>query len=473
MLMKIILRKMDAKEVVCDFIYGLNFVKSNDYSYNLLRVIEFAFGGKKDIYWKQHVDEQCEVLIIFASDGRLSYFKRLYPDRESVYECDDKFQGVKKYTISKYREIIFSMYIAVKPQLSIQRLWKCFIDGKDEKRRIIHAVLLKEYEPNILKLFGEYGPIKEAEINLDAAIDKKSTYDKAYEYGFFNVDSLNGDYVNKLRALKEKQLEFKNAITKYSLKNWVKKFEDMTIQEQKYLYLEKRRISIESQLKSLKIRREEGKCTFSNSFNSLRDIFPEADINRLNSIEKFHKRMADILSCEFDEKEKELEISLKEIKGEIDDIKLKCSMDKVSDEVLSGYDKNLLKIYKLEEMNSCSETKLEIQEEVNRLVEYLNKIKMDKFDEVQNAIQREIYNVINELDTYGLTQYSIEKIWDNNSLNDWDYYQILFDIVIQKMTGLPLLLYDIKDHYIFGKNDTRPLDEYLKVNRKQAFLIEE
>lgn len=210
-----------------------------------------------------------------------------------------------------------------------------------------------------------------------------------------------------------------------------------------------------SQLQAIRADQDLGKKGFKRNYDDLLRFFPEVNLQRIEDIEDFHRKLAGILKKEFSETEENMQATLALIETEMAQIEAKITqMAKTTDlskavlEQYASIDKELKTLKAANEnyikTTALSETAKAYKAELNRLV-------VEQIAIMQQEINGEMKRINNAI-------YSGRKTAPTLTINDASHYVfftprdggtgtqykglVVFDLAMLSLTRLPVIAHD-------------------------------
>jgi len=300
---------------------GLNTVLGDQVGSNsigkttFLMIIDFAFGGNDYIDKSTDVQKQIgrhTIYFTFKFVSKLHYFSRDTFTHGRVSKCDSDYNVLEDISINEYRQFLLNKYNVNLPSLSFRDLVTRYLriygrDNLDEKRPL--SIRQEKQESAIaalLKLFNMYSNIEQLRVVYKEEKDKSDTYNKSIKLGL-NPDITKQKSEQNKRRIYELQAQL-DLIVRDEMTSDRYFFSTLSHENAKRIstikhelaVLRHQRTRLMSRLNLIRRNIGENKIEFKNDLFGLQTFFPSINIRKIQEIEGFHKKLANILSDEFD-----------------------------------------------------------------------------------------------------------------------------------------------------------------------------
>ena len=398
---------------------------------------------------------------------------------------------------------------------------------KDFQTHLFHAYQIETAENSFRSIVGRFARVygrdnyNEQE-PLEYGDEKVASAIKALEqlYGVYNLVEEHEDFYGKKKKRKDVRKAATDlgeittiATTKKQVKDnekeidqLRKELEELTMKQDKAVAeqdtehldqaaqikgkistLRRRRSRLVSQLNAVKANLEGSLSPTSEDIIDLQEYFPEVDILKLESIEKFHKKMQNILTGEMSEEVARLEmlisVATQELKKLEEEQRRLGVPTNVSKKFLEQVVELERKIRFLTAQNKGYEETKTLETETKDAKEKLLVARRAQLEKVQNIINQEMVR-LNDFIYDGETYAPVIEFSDTNTGNpkyklrcDWntgtgENYKnlIIFDLSILRTTELPVLVHD---SLVFKNIADLPIDKIMKLymqSSKQIFI---
>lgn len=463
---------------------GLNMIEGGAKAENsigkstLLFIIDFVFAGKDflatdTITLPQAVGHHT---IYFTLKFGEDYY---YLSRDTLRHgfidiyTDNMYQEKSgEWTIDDYKLFLAEQYSLDFNDSTWRELIGRFIRiGEEPLANLTKPLLAAPREPDeagvkaLQKLFGKYDELKALEDELAKASSEYSSLETIAKSGL-------SPYI-KLRSKKEREqaaTELSEAKTKLaslkvtadlSLYNQTREIKSQAAKLRMSLRpLEEKRTALQSRLKLVEATLAGELRISSDELNAFYEFFPQANKEKLETVEYYHRSLIEILNDQIDEQaelyKKELSLvngAIKQIKEKIYSLNESIELD---DETYEKNGETVAKIHQLEEQISIYEKTQElkrIRREVSKtLKERRPAILENLSSDLNKAFQEDnefLYPKQNRLAPFfsfkesrdGKLGYSFSTQGDNGA-GAKSKNLILFDMAILKLTDLPFVIHD-------------------------------
>lgn len=487
------------REKIIEFHSGLNIVIGDENAHtsigksNLLLIIDFVFGG--DTYINHSLDVikemgEHEFYFSFKFD-RIYRFKRSTDDDKTVFECNDNYEKIKQISINEFTSFLQKKYKINYVDSTFRVLVGLYLRVWGKYNYDMHKPLKtykndhkeKEGIYNLIKLFDKFEKINETIVEIKNDESSKKI--------------LTGMYKNEYASKITKTQYEKNEL---NIKEKASKIEDIQNNILKYLgnpkelinpkvlaLLSEKNILIDMKSKyEKKLFRIEKNLETKSGLNKkhlekLQEFFPNSNIEKIDKIENFHKKIKTILASEIKKSKLEIEDKILLLNEEINildgRIEYYLGNEESSKKIIKQVYELTLELNELRRTNSTyreTETKTKNiknnKEKLNSSLEIIvNKIKIDINNEIRN-INKKIYdNDTPALINIETSKYSLTK--PNDTGTGTSYMNlILFDLAILKLTNLPLLAHDSILFKNVGNDVMEKLIKFYNIHEKQIFI---
>jgi len=459
-------------EPVITFKSGLNVVLGDENATNsigkstLLMVIDFVFGGNDFLSHNTDVVSELgdhDYYFKFSFNNHYYCFKRGTYRPDLVYKCSPDYEEIEQINIDDFRAFLKASYSITATDISFRafvglfsRIWG---KGNLDVNKPLHIVPNQkpiDCVDNLIKAFNKYDSFKALALDLKNKDEEKSALNRAFKNKIIPQINKTQYKENEIRIKEiESEIEdIKSNLAKYATNiGEIVNREIMELKVQKDEML-RVKLTIDNKLKRIQNNLSENRHLKSKHLNSLKDFFPEVNIEKLAEIEEFHSNLSKILKKELQSVEKELIEQLKLINSEINFIDEKIS------ETLSSLENPSVIVDRVYELSSSSQKPKRENYYYQETVEIKGLVKslQDKVREEKVTILKLLEDVINDK-----IRKIVSVIYDESrkspilSLYEKNYkYEIfedtgtgkaysnllVFDLSIFSSTSLPILIHD-------------------------------
>lgn len=498
MLLEIYCEKFKQKRI--NFKNGLNVILGTSQGDNsigkstFLLVIDFVLGGdtysnSNDII--RNVGEH-DIFFTFSDNNTNLYFARNNINSNVIWKCDNNYNKLSQMDIAEYREWLRSYYKMELPSLSFRDSVGRYsrIYGKDnynEKRPLQYSA--KENDKKtiyaLLKLFNQYLPIQQIEIQATHSSEALKAFKKAQILSYIeNIGKRDYDRNNKELALLEKELKDLAEKLDSGLIDLDSVITEQALEIKTNLSKARRlRGSILSRLDTINENLNYKFSINENSFVELKKYFPNVNLEELEKIERFHSLISEIFKEEIKEQKNQLNKDLIKYNTLINELeeKLKSLIKNpnLSKNILQKHSELLKKIEKIRKENSTFEKLEQLKKQKEQDEARLTAIESEQLSILSNSINIEM-SKINDYVYSGEFNAPIINFENGNytfiTPNDTGTgiaYKglIVFDLAIMNLTQLPILIHDsIILKQISDEAIEKLLELYISKQNKQIFI---
>lgn len=500
-------------EPVITFDNGLNVVLGDENATNsigksiLLMVIDFVFGGNDFLNRNTDVVTELghhEYYFKFLFNDEYYFFRRGTNSPNLVYKCSPDYEEIEPIALKDFTAFLKASYSITAKDITFREFVGIFsrIWPKDNLTvsKPLHIVSSKSPAvciDNLIKAFNKYDSIKALALDLKKKEEDKSALNRAFKNKI--IPKITKTQYNKnesrIKEIESEIEDIKSNLAKYAIN--IREIVNREIMELKVQKDEMLRVKLilDSKLKRIQNNLSENKHINSKHLNSLKDFFPEVNIDKLAEIEVFHSDLSKILKKELQSAEKELLEQLKLTNSEIN------RLDKKISETLSSLENPSVivdRVYELSSLlqtsktennyyldateikNSVKNIKAQVSEEKERILELLEYVINE---EIQKTVSV-IYDKSRKSPTLFLkgNNYTYEVFEDTGTGTAYSNL-LIFDLSIFSLTSLPFLIHDsllfkniendavanlIKVYSSFSKQSFVAIDEIEKYGKVAA-----
>ena len=480
---------------------GLNTVLGSETGSNsigkstFLMIVDFTFGG--DDYVLKSTDVQTQVGVhtiqfAFEFDDKRYYFSRDTLNHTIVKRCEEGYKPTSEISINDYRLFLLDMYGIKLPLISFRdivgRYFRIYKRENLDEEKPLNAVK-KEADTAaitaLMKLFNAYAAIAELAKEVEKSKKEKETYKKAQDFHFILRVGKRQIIENekKIAELMEElqTLQTNGGIQLMGLDS--KEAETIAELKRKLSSVKRQKSKLTSQLTSVENDAASDSPQLQSNFHELLRFFPGTDLKKLEEIELFHRQLAEVLNCEFNEAKQRLSSMISLTENEIAALEHEINSSglpaKVSRAVLENYSEKKEQIRALEKENatfnkvetlkaaakSMEDRFFALQEEQISYLQSRINTKMDKInDYVYGGEKRPPVLTISKPNSYSF------RTQDDSGTGTSYKGLVVFDLTVLELTPLPALVHD---SVILKQIADEPLEKILELYRqssKQVFI---
>ena len=463
----------------------------------MLLIIDFAFAG--DTYAKSDAVKQLgnhNIHFTFEFDGKPYYFIRHTATPGDIFQVDKNsniIATINKDDYTKWLSEHYHMNFAgVKFRNTISRFFRIYGKNNYNELRPLQTRGGTESQESaihvLIALFNQYESVLAFEEQLKLAEDRITAFREARKYQFIPsaVDGLSKyeENISVIASLKQEKAELEISNNQAVNAEEVEKANQanallIQMQDARRLMNQK-----ENDLHLIDLNMSQGVYPTEADLASLHELFPEANLQKLIDIERFHNKIQTIL-------QDELEAAMARLKEEL--IPLKQMVDKLqklaeeirpsmafSQEFLSAYTRLDRRIHKLEDENEAFDTRNTLQNEKKSASDRLKSQMVTVLKVIELTINRhmsEISDVVSQgkdnppiLGIKEYNSYSFETPKDTGTGTNFKG-MLIYDLSILDSTALPALAHD---SLLFANVSDETIKQilalYAREKQKQIFI---
>lgn len=461
-----------------------------------LHIIDFILGGESFLKTKSFKNAgEHKIYYMFNFSGKEFRFCRTVSKHSVVYKCqsDYSYTEADKYdSLDDYKKFLAAQYKIDTSELSfrdwISPFFKIFNKSPNFKDRpLMNTSTSSEQEEihTLEKIFNRFLEIKEM---VEVTAKRKNLTDvkkyiskKKIELKELNTISNPKEIKKEIEALesnKQQLLENQNAYIKELDAKTSTRLADINAQ---LSILRRKRNRLNSQISNLKKENTKESSPTRESFELLKQFFPDVNIRKIEEIESFHSKLSEILKTEYIEKIDELNKQLQPIDRTIQELQ----NDFYSLSGNNDFQMPFLNEYtKLQSKINDKNADLERYYENQRIIKEAKEAKpvlIHKESEILNDIAREINPVLADFSEKVLgtnyckiqiyfedaSKYSVSVITDDGTSTTY-LAPIAFDLAILKLSLLPVIAHD---SYLFSDTKGKRFDSLMQYYDSMNTLV--
>ena len=451
---------------------GLNVVLGDENATNsigkstLLMVIDFVFGGSTFLSHNADVISELgehDYYFKFLFKDEYYCFKRGTYSSDLVYKCSPDYEEIESIDLEEFKAFLKASYSITATDISFRAFVGIFsrIWGMDNLNVTKPLHIVSNQRPidcvdNLIKVFNKYDSIKALAIDLKNKDEERSALNSAFKKKI--IPQINKTQYKeneiKIKEIESEVEDIKSNLAKYATNiGEIVNREIMELKVQKDEML-RVKLTLDSKLKRIQNNLSENKHLKSKHLNSLKDFFPEVNIEKLAEIEEFHSDLSKILKKELQSAEMELLEQLKLTNSEINSLDTKISetlssLENPSIIVDRVYDLSS-SLHKPKTENYYYQGTLEIKDLVKNLQAKVREEKVSILKLLENVINDKIRKIVTGV--YDESRKSpILSIYEKNYT--YEIFEdtgtgiaysnlLVFDLSIFSSTSLPFLIHD-------------------------------
>jgi hypothetical protein len=461
-----------------------------------LLAIDFAFGGETysssdGVQHKGHHD----IFFCFSFNGQNYFFARNTETSKRIDICDNKYVRTgKEWKLDYFCTWLKEQYGLSEIDLSFRSIISGFFriytkNNHDERNPLLghknenHAKAIKR----LIRLFDEAQYILYYEKSFEAIKERHEALSQSFKHGFIKKLSggkrqheLNEIEICKLKA-ELKNLSFCQTeqlstedIKKANLKEQIKK---------SIFHLETNIGLLRRKINLINLGIEYGLSPEYEDFKELQDFFPDINLRKIHEVEKYHKKLAEILNKQFLEEKNSAEEELETLEKNLNNARKKLAdlgiSAAFSTEFLEKYTEIQNRINALEQQNSFYELSQSLLIEKKEAESKLNRQIDGTLAEIEKKLNNQLKNYNDTLYAElhkppyikfkGHNSYDFETPDDKGTGSKYKSL-LIYDLSVLAQTLLPAIAHDsflLKNVSDFAVNGI--MNIYEKSN-KQIFI---
>jgi hypothetical protein len=482
---------------------GLNIVLGGKTGVNsigkstMLLIIDFAFGG--DTYAKSDAVRELgnhNIHFTFEFDGKPYYFVRHTASPGDIFQLNENgniITPLKREAYTNWLSEHYEMdFVGMQFRNTISRFFRIYGKNNYNELRPLQMRGGTESQESaihvLVTLFNQYESVLAFEEQLQLAEDKIVAFRNARKYQFIPsaVDGLKKyeDNISIIASLKQEKADLESSNNQAVNAEEVEKANQVNtliIQMQDARRLANQK---ENDIHLIDINMSQGVYPTEADLTSLREFFPEANLQKIIDIERFHNKIQTILQDELEAAKARLEEELiplkqmvKALEKQVEEIRPSIVFSK---EFLSAYTRLDRRIHKLEDENEAFDTRNTLQNEKKRASDRLK----SQMETVLKVIESIINRHMSEISDYvsqgkdnppilGIKEYnsySFETPKDTGTGTNFKG-MLIYDISILNSTALPALAHD---SLLFANVSDEIIEQilalYAREKQKQIFI---
>ena len=480
---------------------GLNTVLGDETGSNsigkstFLMIVDFVFGGNDYVTRSLDVQKQVgphSIQFAFEFNGKVHHFSRETVDHTYVTRCDDNYNPISDMTIADYRKFLLGHYKIDLPLISFRdivgRYFRIYGRENLEEKKPLHSVRQetdKDAITALLKLFDMYAPVASLAEAVTNSKKEKDAYKKAQDFHFVPKIGKRKLAQNEKRIaeLQTELLRIQRASGEQIMGLDTQQAQQVAALKQRLGNVRRQRGRLESQLRAVENDLAFDNPRLENNFQDLLLFFPEANLKKIEDIERFHRQLAHVLNSEFEEAKQRLTALIKvaeeEINSLVKEIRASGLPPKVSRGVLESYSTKKEEIAFLEKENKAYQKMEELKVAAKSLEVRLNALQEEQIGFLQSEINVKM-NALNDYVYGGEKKPPVLTIKKPNSYTfltpddtgTGTSYKglVLFDLSVLELTPLPALVHDSVILKQIGDEPLERIMELYSRSPKQVFI---
>lgn len=482
---------------------GLNTVRGGKQSDNsigkstFLLAVDFCFGG--DAYYtktdsrSRFADVNHTINFCFSFNGKKEYFSRRIVTPTEVSKCDENYVATETIKIDEFKQYLFEMYNIDRPSITFRdvvgRYMRVFGKENYSEKYPLQSHPKEAMSVGITaleKLFNYYTQIERYKSESQKKEEKRKAFAAAKKEDVLQV------YVPSAQQAKNNEKEIARLETELqALTDSIDiqmTDEDMDNADAvlaikgRITQLKRNRSRLLSQQNTVKI----NNCGFTitdGDYRELSDFFPEIDMQKLTSVEEFHRKIHSILADEMAEEVRRLQTLIDALDGEIDELQVQQRNFGIPVTIpqtfLQKHTELSRRIGILKSQNKACETSQTLVADVKEAKKALADVEMEVLSLISSAINEQMvrYNdaIYNGTRMAPIIQFESSTKYsfftpDDGGMGTAFKSMIVFDLSILKLTPLPVIIHD---SLMFNHIGYEPLEKIMELyiqSGKQIFI---
>lgn len=463
----------------------------------LLLIIDFVFGGST--YLKRNIVEQIghhSIKFTFCFDGTDYNFSRSTRNPDQVVTRDGNGESIEVWEKTKFTEWLKSKYQMESFDVSFRQIISRFfrIYGKTNLEALRPLQMRSGTEKGedainiLINLYGFAQSLKQFKNQLDAAESRLNAFREARKFSYVPA-AVNGvtkylENQETIAKLQKEQFEMKRQDeTAFA----PKELEEANIRDGLRRQLEdvqRYRKMKENDLHLLEINLHEGTYPTEADLSTLIDFFPDANIQKIHDIEKFHNKIQAILRKELQQQRAAIEEELVAIREHGEQLAKQIGEIKpstlLSDEFLIAYTEIDRKIARLRQENDAFETHKNLVDEKSKATARYERQIADVLERIEHEINKQMMRIAKSVNEPGKNppilhlkkrnSYQFGTPNDNGTNTNYRGL-VIYDLAVLASTDLPAIAHDSLIFDSITRPDvSRILGKYAEFTNKQIFI---
>lgn len=480
-----------------EFHEGLNVVLGDNKASNsigkstLLMIIDYVYGGETYVSHNEDVKKNLgdhTFNIIFEFKGVKHFYIRTTENKGIAFKCNHNFKNPKQITVGEYTKELKDLYEMDSKQISFRSAIDTFLRiwGKDNYnvKLPLHSYPKETYNKAVIKLvkiFNKYNLIENHDKEIKGLEQEKDVLSRAGKLNL--IPKITKTEFNKnIKAINEITTEIERIGKNiYSPQGDIS---ELLSQEMMDLRIQKKNLIEEKEYYVSRLFRTNKKVKHvtPSEFEPLLEFFEDVNIEKIKSIQSFHKGISEILTDELEIARENLANKIKEL-----DIELAAIINK-QDELIKPDEEISIFIDSLIDLSSNLKNLQLENEYYNKSIDLTTDIKSKKkeFEDVKKQILEEIEISINtDLNTLNGHIYDSQRkapklkltyskyiydFFDNKGTGKAYSNLIILDLAILSLTTLPIVIHDSFLFKNIEKEAVENLVEIYNSSTKQIFI---
>lgn len=483
------------------FTNGLNVVKGPDNFENsigkstFLMIVDFVFGGNDYVDKLKNVQKYVPdhaINFTFEFNGIPYYFSRSTNATDIVTICKEGYIRTSEYwSVGNFCEWLKNKYEIVN-SLSFRSIVSRFfrIYNRENLDELLPLRMHKNEGDSksieaIIRLFNLFDPIERASIEAADAEDKKKAFTEAQKYNYIPVINKTKYKANikRIEELEQKKVELAERSSRNLLDMDSESSAALSELKAELSKFKRQRSKLYTQLNKIKQDKETGSATYRGDFSVLQEFFPDVNVERLKTVEEFHKDISTILAYELRSAEKEvwgyidiLNTQIARLEQQMTGIQTSPHLSKV---VLDEYSRIDKELNLLKSENDFFDKLEKLKEVYKEKSEQLTTQTMIQAALLQEAINKKMLELNNKIFVKSTSAPRLTIV----SPKQYEFYtpdddgtgtnfkgMVVLDLACLSLTILPAMVHDSYVLKQISKQSIEKIFEMYVESKKQIFI---
>lgn len=454
---------------------GLNTVLGTENTENsigkstTLLAIDFCFGGSDYVDKAKDVIKNIghhEIRFAFLLGGETHYFRRATDTPTSITLCDKNYRPQRTMTLEDFKGFVGTQYGLQDAGITLRQAVSNFFRIWQRKNSDVDHPLLAyprdtqaDGVKRLLMLFDQYTKLQGFMAAKDEAVRELDLFNADGRYYDFprarNITEVN----NNTQRIEDLQTERDQAGTRAGLTA-----KDYTSAQQAAINevqaerepLLRRFNQLGRQINAM--RRAKGissDVSLTRKFESLREFFPQANIEHIENIEHFHRSIRQILEAEFKAESKELEDERERIRHRLEQLNIRLEELSVAPTAtqadIRAYSELDRQIRSLRNANKAFHDEQRLTEAKKQASEALDEASATILENIEGKLNETMQRIDGEITREERTPPSIRipaidkysyEIENDSGTGSTQRGLISFDLALLETTLLPAVAHD-------------------------------
>lgn len=480
---------------------GLNVVKGPDDFDNsigkstFLMIVDFAFGGNDYVEKLRNVQKHVSDHVInftFEFAGNLYYFSRSNTEPDIIHVCEKDYkQTDKTWSVSQFTSWLQDRYGIVNSltfRSIVSRFFRVYNrENLDEMLplRMFKSETEEKSIESIIQLFNLYSPIERADIEAAEAETKKKAFTEAQKFEYIpqiNKTKYKAN-IKRIEELEQSKIDLAEQSSLNLLDMDSEASSALSALKSELSKFKRQRGRLYNQLNRIKEDKDSESRSYRGDFSVLQEFFPTVEVEKLKTLEKFHRDISTILSGELRTAEAEiwnainlLNIQISRIEESISGIQASPHLTKV---VLENYARIDRELTLLKRENDYFDKLQKLQEEYKIKSDILLTQVMKQAGILQETLNGKMADLNKTIFPTSVTAPRITFV----SPKKYEFYtpdddgtgtnfkgMVVLDLACLALTDLPALIHDSYVLKQISKNSIEKIFELYLASGKQIFV---